>query len=174
MLIYCFMVCFWDIKGFPGSSAGKESACNAGDPWFNSWVGKIPWRRDRLPTPVFMGFPGGSDSKESGHNAGDLGSIPGLGRSPRGRYGNPLQYSCLEYPHGQSLVGYNPWSCKESDMTEQLSTAQHGILGCSLLKVFKIFRKDWSRKMIYSLSGILFQKYESQSDSVLSVKNRRL
>ena len=78
--------------GFPGSSAGKESTCNAGDPspipgprrspgegigyplqyswaslvaWqvknrlqcgrpeFDAWVGKIPWRRERLPTPVF-------------------------------------------------------------------------------------------------------------------------
>ena len=26
---------------------------NAGDPGFDSWVRKIPWRRDRLPTPVF-------------------------------------------------------------------------------------------------------------------------
>ena len=32
---------------------------------FNSWVGKIPWRRDRLPTPVFLGFLGGSNGKES-------------------------------------------------------------------------------------------------------------
>ena len=52
----------------------------------------------------------------------DLGSIPGLGRSPGGGHGNPLQYSCLENPHGQSLVGYSPWGHKESDMTEQLST----------------------------------------------------
>ena len=28
----------------------------------------------------------------------DMGSIPGLGRSPRGGHGNPLQYSCLENP----------------------------------------------------------------------------
>ena len=90
-----------------------------------------------------MGFPGGSDSKEFGHNVGDLGLISGFERAPRRRHGNPLQYSGLEYPHGQrSLVGYNLWGCKELDMTEQLSTAQHGILGCSLLKVFKIFRKD--------------------------------
>ena len=40
-------------------------------------VGKIPWRRDRLPTPVFLGFPGGSDGKESACNAGDLGSVLG-------------------------------------------------------------------------------------------------
>ena len=50
--------------------------------WFNSWVGKIPWRRDRLPTPVCLGFPVGLDGKESACNAGDLGLIPGLGRSP--------------------------------------------------------------------------------------------
>ena len=32
---------------------------------------------------------------------------------------NPLQYSCLENPHGQrSLVGYSPWDRKESDMIE--------------------------------------------------------
>ena len=41
-------------------------------------------------------FPGGSDSKESTYDVGDLGSMPGLGRSPGGGYGNPLQYSCLE------------------------------------------------------------------------------
>ena len=42
------------------------------------------------------GFLDGSDSKESTCNAGDLGQIPGLGRSPAERNGNPLQYSCLE------------------------------------------------------------------------------
>ena len=36
----------------------------------------------------------------------DMDLIPGLGRSPGGGHGNPLQYSCLENPHGQrSLVG---------------------------------------------------------------------
>ena len=47
-----------------------------------------------------MGFPGGSDGNESACNVGDLGSIPGLGRSPGGGHGNPLQYSCLKDPHG--------------------------------------------------------------------------
>ena len=41
-------------------------------------------------------LPGGPDSKESACNAGDLGLIPGLGKSPGGGHGNPLQYSCLE------------------------------------------------------------------------------
>ena len=66
-----------------------------------------------------MGFPGGSVGKESTCNVEDLGSIPGLGRFPGGGHGNPLQYSCLENPHGQrSLVGYSPWGHKESDTTE--------------------------------------------------------
>ena len=73
---YCSLASEWDIftelcknwnlklkrakplEGFPGSSAGKASACNARDP----------------------------------------GLIPGLGRSPGGGHGNPLQYSCLENP----------------------------------------------------------------------------
>ena len=62
----------------------------------------------------YMGLPGGSDSKESSCSAGDLGVIPGLGRSPGRGHGNPLQYSCLENPHGhRSLAGYSPWGCKE-------------------------------------------------------------
>ena len=103
------------LLGFPGSSVGKESACNAGDPgsiprlgrspgggigyplqysWaslvaqlvkslqckrpgLDPWVGKIPWRKEQLPTPVF--WPG-------------------------------------EF-HGL----YSPWGHKESDTTEQLS-----------------------------------------------------
>ena len=47
----------------------------------------------------------GSDGKESTYNAGDLGSILGLGRSPGGEHGNPLQYSCLENPIEKSLAG---------------------------------------------------------------------
>ena len=53
-------------------------------------------------------------------NAGDVrdvGLIP-ESRSPGGGPGNPLQYSCLENPHGQKrLAAYNPQGCKESDMT---------------------------------------------------------
>ena len=44
------------------------------------------------------GFPGGSVVKNPPANAGDKGSIPGLGRSPGERNGNPLQYSCLGNP----------------------------------------------------------------------------
>ena len=62
-------------------------------PRFDSWVGKIHWRRDRLPTPVFLGFSCGSAGKESACNVGDLGLTPGLGRSLGEGKGYPLQYS---------------------------------------------------------------------------------
>ena len=77
-------------------------------------------------------------------NARDAGSGPGLGRSPGGGHGNPLQYSCLEKPmnrgawratvhgvtksctqlnvrahaHTHTRMGYSPWGHKELDMTE--------------------------------------------------------
>ena len=60
------------------------------------WVRKIPWRRDRLLTPIFLVFSGGLDGKESACNAGDLGLILGLGRSPGERKGYSLQDSGLE------------------------------------------------------------------------------
>ena len=62
----------------------------------DSWVGKLPWRWDRLPTPVFLGFPCGSAGKESTCNVGDLGSVLGLRRSLGEGKGNPLQHSGLE------------------------------------------------------------------------------
>ena len=121
---------------FPGSSAGKESVCSAGDFGLIPGSGRSPGERVAaspvvgiLPTPVFLGFPGGSVGKESSCNAGDLGLIPGLGRSLGGGHGNPLQYSYLENHHGQrSLVGCSPRGCKESDTTEGLSTLSNWYL----------------------------------------------
>ena len=59
-------------------------------------VGKVHWRRDRLPTPVSLGSPWGSAGKKSACYMGDLVSISGLGRSAGERKGYPLQYSGLE------------------------------------------------------------------------------
>ena len=57
---------------------------------------------------TYVGFPS-SAGKESACNTGDLGLIPGLGRCPGREHSNPLQYSCLENPHGQRrLAGYSP------------------------------------------------------------------
>ena len=73
-----------------------------------------------------MGLQGGTLVKNllaNAENSRDTGSIPGLGRPPGVGDGNPLQYSCMEKSHGQSnVVGYSPWGCKESEVTEH-STA---------------------------------------------------
>ena len=106
------------ILSFPGSSADKESTCSEGD------RGSIPGWEDTLEKGQathsnILGLPSGSDSKEFACNVGGLGSVPGLRRSPGEGNGYPLQYSCLENPHGQrSLAGYSSWYCKNSDMTE--------------------------------------------------------
>ena len=56
----------------------------------------------------------------SAGDARDVGLIPGSGRSPREGNGNPAFLPGK--PLGQrSLVGYHPWGCKESDITEQLT-----------------------------------------------------
>ena len=48
----------------------------------------------------------------------NAGSIPALGRSPGRGHSNPLQYSCLENPHGQRSLDTVYRVAKESDMTE--------------------------------------------------------
>ena len=88
---------------------------------FSSWVGKICWRRERLPTPVFLGFPGGSAGKESACNAGDLGSSPGLGRSP----GQGERLPTPIFWPGEFHGLYSPWGHKELDTTERLSLSPH-------------------------------------------------
>ena len=91
--------------------------------------------------------------KKSTCNTGDLGLIPGLGRSPGGGHGKPLQYSYLETPHGQRrLGGCSPWGCKESDTIEQLSTAQNN--QCSP------WIKHYSRLFIYTNSCNSLQFYQ--------------
>ena len=58
------------------------------------------------------GFPGVSDSKASACNAGDLGSIPGMGRSPGGGRGNPLQYTWRAFLIAQLVK--NPHAMQET------------------------------------------------------------
>ena len=84
-------------KGHAGTQTGRLSA-------WPSWVGKIRWRRGGLPTPVF--WPG-----------------PRVGKIPWNRQWQPTPVFLPGKFHGQrSLEGYSSWGCKESDMTEQLST----------------------------------------------------
>ena len=77
-------------------------------PQFNSWVRIIHWRRDRLPTLVFLCFPCDSAVKEFACNAGDLGWIPGLGRFPwrREKLSTPVFWP------GESYGLYSSWGRK--------------------------------------------------------------
>ena len=80
----CFLVGVWGVcvfpiasslRGFPGGSEGKESACNAGDLGSVPGLGRFPWRRLWQPTPVFL-----------------------TGESPHGQRSlvgcSPVQFSC--------------------------------------------------------------------------------
>ena len=116
--------------------------------WF--WVGKILWRRNRLPTPVFLGFLCDSPGKESAHNAGDLGSIPGLGRFPWRRERLPTLVFWPEEFHGL----YSPWGRKELDTTQQLSLSQSSE-GINLANT--LTSNSLSIKWILSLNALLIQ-----------------
>ena len=76
-----------------------------------------------LIAPLFLwGFPGGASGREPTCHCRrhkKCGFDPWVRKTPWRRHGNPLQYSCLENPHGQrNLAGYSPWRRKESDTTE--------------------------------------------------------
>ena len=81
----------------------------------SSWVRKICWRRNRLPTPVFLAFPCGSAGTESTCNVGDLGLIPGLGGFISWRRERLL--TPVFWP-GEFHGLYSPYGHKESDTTE--------------------------------------------------------
>ena len=88
--------------------------CSLCDSLRASWLSATPaflpvhvhlWARVSGKQGGSEGSPGGSDSKESAFNAGNPGSIPGSGRSPGERNGNPLQYPCLENPMTEKPSG---------------------------------------------------------------------
>ena len=105
--------------------------------WF--LVGKICWRSDRLPTPVFLGFLCGSAGKESAYNVGDLGSIPGLGRSLE--KGKVIYCSITWREVAQScLTLCNPMDCSLP------GSSVHGIFQAIVLEWIAIsFSKESSR-----------------------------
>jgi len=109
-------------KGFPGIPAGKEFACNAGDPGLIPQLGRSPGEGIGYPLRYSWASLVAQMVKKPPAMQ-EVGSqiLPGLGRSPGGGHGSPLQYSCLENPHGQrSLADYSPWG----HTTERLNTAQ--------------------------------------------------
>ena len=87
---------FWSSPGHPLQSSRRFSSRTLLGPDLihekseSSMMGAWHWNN--------VGFPGGTVVKNLPANAGGTGLIPGLGRSPGGANGNPLQYSCLENP----------------------------------------------------------------------------
>ena len=100
------------LEGFPGSSAGKESACNAGDPLVQFLGQEDPLAK--VTHSSILGLPCGSAGKESTCNEGNLGSSPALGKIPWRRERLPTPVFWPGEFHGL----YSTWGCKESDTTE--------------------------------------------------------
>ena len=146
---FCLFVCLFPLPK-PRASLIAQLVKNLPAMQFDSWVGKIHWERDRLPTPVFLGFTCGSASEESTCNAGDLGLIPGLGKGlcrwhsgkestcqcrklrfdpwvgtiPQRRKWQPTPVFLPGKFHRQrSLAGYSAWGHTESDTAEHACTA---------------------------------------------------
>ena len=95
----------------------------------------LAWKM-KIQFEKYLGFPGGSDDKESTCRARDLGVIPGLGRSPGGGHGNPLQCSCLENPMDRGASRATVPGVSQSDTTERLSTEQyHDFSSPSVIKL---------------------------------------
>ena len=105
--------------GFPGSSADKKSACNAGDSSLIPGLGRSPREGIGYPLQYSWGFLV-AQTVENPPACGRSGFDPTMGRPPGGWHDNTPQYSCLENPHRpKNLVGYSPECCKKSDMTER-------------------------------------------------------
>ena len=118
--------------GFPGSCAGKESACHAGDPSSISRSGISP--REELGCSLQDSWVSLVDQSIICLQWGGPGFNPCVVKI---HVGNPLQYSCLEKPQGQrSLTGCRPWDHKEWNITDWLSTA--------LYIIHYIFMIAWS------------------------------
>ena len=95
--------------GFPDSSAGKESTCNAGDPSSIPGPGRSPgegksyqlqYSWTSLVAQLVKNLPAMWETW-----VGNLGWIPGLGKFPREGKGYPLQYSGLENSMGCIVHG---------------------------------------------------------------------
>ena len=105
------LLCPWD---FPGKSTGV--GCHHLQPRFNSWVRKVCWKRERLPTAVFLGFSGDSAGKESPAMQ-ETWVRSWVGKIPWRRERLPTPVFWAGEFHGL----YSPWGYKELDMTDWLS-----------------------------------------------------
>ena len=132
-------------------------------PWFDFWVGKIRWRRDRLPTPAFLGFPCDSAGKEYSCNVGDLGLIRGLGRSPGEGNGTHSIILAWRIHRQRSLESYSPWVSKTEPLLFSRSLYSQGnssVVGpTSFIRItFHLIWKwtqRWRGRMSFLLTGML-------------------
>ena len=113
-ILTCICISLDPSAGFPGSSAGKESTCNAGDPSMIPGLGRSAGEGIGYPLQ-YLGLPLWVRQERICLQCG----IPGWARSPGERNGYPLQYSCLENSMDRGApAGYSPWGHKELAKTE--------------------------------------------------------
>ena len=98
LFLFFFNVLLWYFQRFPGSSAGKESTCNAGDPSLIPGWGRCPGEEIGYPLQCSWASLEAQLVKNPPAMQENLGLIPGLGRCPGGGHGNPLLYSCWRIP----------------------------------------------------------------------------
>ena len=126
----CLLSCFfnrWDLGlpwQFPGGASGKESANQCRRCEFDSWVGKIPWRRKRQPTPVFL--PG------EFHGQRRL-----VGYSPWGH----KELDTTEHTHFTLLLWTQHFHCRGPTWVQSLVGQLRSHELCGWPKKMKIFKK---------------------------------
>ena len=143
---------------FPGSSAGKEFTWNAGDPGSISGLGISP--REGIGYPLPLQYSWASVVVQMAKNPPEMleAGVRSLG------WEDPLEETMaihssildLENPHRQrSLAGYNPRGCKESDMTEWLSTVQNIGIDADVDKDVAIQRfSNWPKPSLGLLNSL--------------------
>ena len=93
------------------SLKGESEWLQCRRPRFDSWVEEIHWRRDRLPSSVFLGFLGGSEGNPPA--VWETWVHPWVGKIPWRREQLPTPVFFPGESHGQrSMVGYSPWGCQ--------------------------------------------------------------
>ena len=116
-------------------------------------LNRIHWRRDKLPSPVFLGFPCGSAGKEYAYNAVDLHLIPGLGRSHGEGRSYPLQYSGLEDSMDCTVHGIT------KSQTQLSNLKKKKIKGCKISKLHNILQPIIRNNTNFSIKNkIIFIK----------------
>ena len=99
----------------------------------------------------------GGSAVESACNAGDVGSIPGLGRSPGGENGKPLQYSCLGNPMDRGAW----WAAVDRVAKSQTRLSMHTYSGYSVLHASEGARSSSSSDNHIHMCHLLFCGYIS-------------